>query len=127
MSLNDLEVRGLKEIMKEMFEEDYKETLEELQEDVRELQGNPTDSEEDEDMPDQEDEEEDEELPEEESLEDNPQREVHEEKIAQARQKPSGTRVTKEDMNKLQTAPPRRLPKQVPQGELDDEEWDEEQ
>lgn len=125
--MNELEVRGLKDLIKEYFEEesDFKTRLDELEEDVRELQSGETSSpeEEDDEIADQEDEE-DEELPEEEPLEDNPERQVHEEKLQQASEKPSGTRINKEDMNKLQVAPKRKLPQQPP--EMSDEAWDEE-
>lgn len=125
--MNDLEIRGLKDLIKEIMEDetDYKNRIDELEEDVRELQsGNPS-------IDDEEDEPEEEpesELPEEETLEDNPEREVHEEKLEQAREKPTGTRVTKEDMATLQNAPARKKrPVADPEEELDDERWDEEQ
>ena len=132
--MNELEIMGLKQIIKEYIEEetDFKTRIDELEEDIQELQGGPTNSPEDDEMSDVEDEPEDEDpdLPEEEPLEDNPEREVHEEKIEQARAKPTGTRITKEDMQKLQNAPPRKKKPTIDKNqdaELDDESWDEEQ
>lgn len=131
--MNEFETRGIKDFIKEYIQEelDFKSRLDELEEDIRELQEGQTSPEDEEDMPEEEDEE-DPDLPEEEELEDNPQRQVHEEKLEQASQKPSGTRVTKEDMKKLQHAPARQkrppIDKEFENNEeLDDERWDEEQ
>ncbi len=126
--MNDLEIRGLKDLIKEIIEDetDFKNKIDELEEDVRELQGQVSNPEEDEDIPDQEDEEQDEGLPEEEELEDNPRRQEYEQNMEKASQKESGTRITKEDMDKIQKTVPKKLKPSHGEENLDDENWDEE-
>lgn len=118
--MNELEIRGLKDLIKEIIEDetDYKTRLDDLEEDIQEIRGEKPDLEYQE-----EDEEPEPELPEEESLEDNPERKVYEQNMEKAAQKESGKRITKEDMAKIQSPPPRKLKPQV-EGELDDETWD---
>ena len=125
--MNELEIRGLKDLIKEVIEEetDYKTRLDDLEEDIQELRGEKPDSE----YQDEEDEEN--ELPEEEPLEDNPKRQEYEEDLEKAAQKESGARISKEDMGKLQKGPSKKVKSPVEKAEdtteLDEENWDEEQ
>jgi len=113
--MNELEIRGLKDLIKEVIEDetDYKTRLDDLEEDIQELRGEKPDS-------DYQEEDQEDDLPEEETLEDNPKREVYEEDLEKAAQKESGTRISKEDMGKLQKSPSRKVKAEEPP-------WDEEQ
>lgn len=101
--MNDLEIRGLKDLIKEIIEEetDIKTRLDDLEEDIQELK-NPTEPEDDEEPED--------ELPEEEELEDNPARAEYEEDVEKVKEQVSdGGRVGKDTMNKIQNAPSKKL------------------
>lgn len=118
--MNDLEVRGLKDLIKEVMQEE----LEDLKADIQELRDGQSDSgyqdeEEDDDMPDQDDEPEPD-LPPAEPLKDNPKRKEYEEDLEKASEKESGTRLNKEDMDKIKSPPSRKLQPKVPQN---NEEW----
>ena len=132
MGLNELEITGLEVKIKEIIEEQYKFRIDELEEDIRELQEKLNMNEED--LPEEEDEGEiqenedsegDEDLPEEEELEENPAREEHDRAKELAGEKPSGTRVTKGDMEKLQNAPPKKVP-ETEEEIQEEEKWAEE-
>lgn len=120
--MNDLEVRGLKDLIKELMQDE----LAEVKSDIEELRDNPTGSDyqdsEDEEMPDQDDEEPEPELPPEEPLKDNPQRQEYEKDLEKASEKESGTRLNKQDMKKIQAPPHKKI-----RPDYDEEKWDEEQ
>lgn len=100
--MNELEMLGLKEKIKEVIEEetDIKTRLDDLEEDIKEIRGEKTSEYDDPDS----------DLPEEEELEDNPAREQYEEDVEKIKdQVTDGGRVTKDTMNKIQNPPTKKL------------------
>lgn len=65
-----------------------------------------------------------EETPEEEELEENPERVEHDKAKRLVTKKPSGTRVTKEDMTRLQNAPAKKIKKKKEESIYADETQD---
>lgn len=122
--MNELELRGLKALIKEVIEDDtdINNRLMDAEESIRDLEANQSEE------PEYPEEEPEEDLPEEETLEEsepNPERKKYDQTVGKAKTKLSeGARVDKSTMKKLQNAPTKTKKKENAVEDMDEFEED---